>query len=61
MEIIDLRKISIYQILANPSKYLSKDKEYLIVCEHGVKSKKTSDILNKMGYHTYSIKIDNNN
>ena len=56
MEIIDLRKISIYQILANPDKYLSKDKEYLIVCEHGVKSKKTCEILNNMGYHTYSNK-----
>ena len=56
METIDLSEISIYHLLANPDKYLKKDKEYLIICEKGIKSKKTSEILNKMGYHTHSRK-----
>ncbi len=55
-EIIDLRKISVYNLLANPSKYLSKEKKYMLICEHGIQSKKTSEILNKMGYYTYSMR-----
>ena len=57
---IDLRKILIYQLLANPNKYLSKNEEYLLVCEHGIQSKKLSEILNNMGYHTYYSKSINN-
>ncbi len=45
-----------YQILASPNKYLLKDEEYLIVCERGIQSKKVSEILNNMGYHTYYSK-----
>ena len=70
MEIIDLRNeysykirhltnsrnISLYKLLANPSDYLNKNTDYLLVCEYGIKSKKVSDILNKMGYHTNSLK-----
>lgn len=39
-----------------PSKYLSYDKTYYLICESGFNSKRLSDILNKKGYHTYSIK-----
>ena len=39
-----------------PDKYLVKDKVYYLICETGFNSKRLSDILNNMGYHTYSIK-----
>ena len=69
MEIIDLRnelsnmvnlpdakRISFDSLILYPSKYLLKDKSYLLVCDFGIKSKKTSEILNHMGYQTYSLK-----
>ena len=68
--IIDIRDNSSYKIkhlkkainipftnlLINPSKYLDKNKTYLLVCEYGIKSKKTSEILNRQGFHTFSLK-----
>jgi len=47
--------ISFYNLLSNPDNYLNKQDNYLIVCEYGIKSKKTSEILNNMGYHTSSM------
>ena len=69
MEIIDIRdkysfrishfptarNIDLYQLIIEPGEYLDKNKEYLIVCEYGLKSKKASEILNKLGYHTISL------
>ena len=69
MEIIDIRdsisfnishlpnsiNIPFYKLIIEPGKYLNKNKEYLLVCEHGIKSKKTSVFLNKMGYNTKSL------
>ena len=69
LEIIDIRdsvsfnikhipnskNIELYKLIIEPSKYLLKNKKYLLVCEHGIKSKKTSVILNKMGYHSFSL------
>lgn len=48
--------ISFYQLIVYPSKYLDKKKKYLLVCNYGIKSKKTSEILNRNGYHTFSLK-----
>lgn len=39
-----------------PDKYLSYDKIYYLICDSGFNSKRLSVILNKKGYHTYSIK-----
>ena len=50
------RNISFYKLIGEPRKYLSKNKKYLLVCEYGIKSKKSSVILNNMGYNTYSLK-----
>ena len=69
LEIIDIRDEGEYnkghfpnslnilfsELIINPSKYLKKNKKYLLVCEYGIKSKKTSQILNNMGYQTYSL------
>ena len=70
LEIIDIRdifaynikhlpnskNIPYYKLITNPNEYLDKSKLYLLVCESGIKSKKTSVILNKMGYHSFSLK-----
>ena len=34
---------------------LNKKDEYLLVCEYGIKSKKTSQILSRQGYQTYNL------
>ena len=48
--------ISFEKLIIYPEKYLNKNNNYLLICDFGIKSKKTSEILNKMGYHTYSLK-----
>ena len=47
--------ISFINLIINPKKHLNKTNKYLLVCEYGIKSKKTSEILNKQGYKTYSL------
>ena len=68
--IIDIRDNYLYQkkhldnsvnipfikLLIEPEKYLNKERKYLLVCEYGIKSKKTSMILNKQGFNTFSLK-----
>ena len=70
LEIIDIRdnnsfninhlsdsiNIPFNKLIIEPGKYLDKNKKYLLVCDYGIKSKKTADILNKMGYQVYSLK-----
>ena len=48
--------ISLYTLIANPSNYLKESINYLLVCDYGLKSKKASEILNRMGYQAYSLK-----
>lgn len=48
--------VSLNYLLIYPERYLDKKKKYLLVCDYGISSKKTSDILNKLGYTTYSLK-----
>ena len=44
------------KLIIEPEKYLNKIDKFLLVCEYGIKSKKTCDILNKQGYKTYNLK-----
>lgn len=67
--IIDLRKkdkflkyhfngslnIDYIKLLGNPSLYLEKNKKYLLICDKGIQSMDVSKILNKKGFHTYSL------
>ena len=48
--------ISFYKLLANHKEILDKNKQYLLICETGVQSKMLMNTLNKMGYHTFSLK-----
>ena len=54
--ILNSKNISFYNLLINPEKYLNKDDKYLLICEYGLKSKRVSDILKRLGYHVYSLK-----
>ena len=47
--------IPFVKLIIEPDKYLNKNNKYLLICESGIKSKKTSLMLNKMGYHTFSL------
>jgi rhodanese-related sulfurtransferase len=69
VEIIDIREPYEYKtgtlktaknipmgiLLANPEKYLMKDKEYYIMCQSGGRSSNTSRILSKQGFHVINV------
>ena len=50
------RNILYGELIVYPFKYLKKNENYLLICDYGLKSKKVSEILNKEGYNTYSLK-----
>lgn len=70
IKIIDIRENYLYNVLKiknsqnipyqfliiNPLDYLNKNDTYYLLCEYGHKSQMVSDILNKEGFNTYSIK-----
>lgn len=43
------------KIISNPSNFLEFDKKYFIYCQKGITSKKTCEMLNKLGYNTVNI------
>ena len=48
--------ISLYKMISEPEKYLEKNKSYLLICKYGIQSKIIMNMLNRMGYHVYSLK-----
>lgn len=50
--------INIYaeKLIYDPSKYLSKDKKYYIMCKKGILSKKVVIILDRLGYDVTLLK-----
>ena len=48
--------ISLYKIIADYDKYLNKNNKYLLICEYGIQSKIIMEMLNRLGYHVYSLK-----
>lgn len=67
--VIDIRSTSEYEeyrypgsiciprltLLKNPEAYLSKEKEYYLICHKGEVSLSCARILNALGYHCYSV------
>ena len=43
------------KLLLNPEYYLDKNKEYIIYCQQGYRSKKISNYLISRGYKVYSL------
>lgn len=42
-------------LLNNPSKYLNKNSIYYIYCTSGIRSKKTCELLNILGYKVINV------
>lgn len=69
VEIIDIRETYEYKngslktaknipmnnLLANPEKYLNKDKRYYIMCQSGGRSAITTKILSKQGFNVVDV------
>lgn len=69
VNIVDIRSIENYnnnhipnainipfeKLISNPNEYLNKNIMYYIYCQRGVTSKKTCEILIKMGYRVTNI------
>ena len=43
------------ELLLNPNNYLNLNKEYVIYCDQGNRSRKVVNYLNSRGYKTYSL------
>lgn len=43
------------ELLINPNRYLNYDKEYVIYCDYGNRSKKVVNYLNSKGYKVYNL------
>ena len=42
-------------LIMNPSNYLNKEETYYIYCNRGVNSKKTCELLTRLGYNVINI------
>ena len=49
------KNIPMNNLLKNPEKYLNKEKEYYIMCQSGMRSSRTSNILSKQGYKIINV------
>ena len=56
LHIDNARNISLNRLIANYEILLDKNKYYLLVCEYGIQSKIVMNMLNRLGYHTNSLK-----
>ena len=43
------------KLIIEPAKYLNKIDDYLLICDFGIKSKKTCEILKKQGYKVHNL------
>lgn len=49
------RNIPMGNILDKPEKYLTKEKEYYIMCQSGGRSSRTCDSLTRQGYNVVNV------
>lgn len=49
------KNIPMDNLLINPTKYLTKDKTYYIMCHSGARSEVTTRELTKQGYHVINL------
>lgn len=49
------KNIPMGTVLNEPEKYLSKDKEYYIMCQSGGRSARTCDSLTRQGYNVVNV------
>ena len=53
--IIGAHNIPMIKLLADPSRYLSKNKIYYIYCQQGITSVRLVGSLRKQGYNVYNV------
>ena len=53
--IVSAKNIPMKILLGNPSKYLSKDKEYYIMCQSGGRSARACSELTKKGFDVINV------
>lgn len=53
--IASAKNIPMNTLLSNPSKYLTKDKEYYIMCQSGGRSSRVCGQLKNMGYDVINV------
>lgn len=51
-----VQNIEMDMLLADPNKYIDKNKEYYLFCQSGIKSKKTVKKLNKLGFDVINLR-----
>lgn len=49
------KNIPMGTLLANPEKYLMKDKAYYIMCQSGARSGNTTRVLTKLGFNVINV------
>lgn len=49
------KNIPMNNLLDKPEQYLNKDAEYYIMCQSGMRSSRTSKVLNKLGYKVINV------
>lgn len=50
------KNIAMGNLLANPEKYMTKDKTYYILCQSGIRSASAVRSLTKKGYNSINVK-----
>lgn len=50
------KNIPMNQLLSQPAYYLDKSKKYYIMCQSGMRSKRTVNALQKLGYQAIDVK-----
>ncbi len=50
-----LRNVAMDELVANPEQYINKEETFYLMCRSGVRSGRTTDTLNGMGYNCVSL------
>ena len=50
------RKVPMNTLLNHPEQYLKKDQDYYIMCQSGMRSSRTVNLLSKLGYHVINVR-----
>lgn len=49
------KKVPMNTLLQNPNQYLNKEDEYYIMCQSGMRSSRTCEALDKLGYKVINV------
>jgi rhodanese-related sulfurtransferase len=49
------KNVPMDKLIKEPNKYMSKDKQYYLMCQSGVRSARTCNLLMKQGYNVMNV------